>query len=206
MSTPQEVFLIDDDDAVRDSMGMLMVAYDIPYVSFASAEEFLQYYDNNQRGCLVLDIRMAGMSGLELQSCLNDKGSVLPIIFISGHGDVPMAVEAMRLGALDFLRKPIDEQKLLDCIYNAFKNEAEIRSTNNNRIMLRSRIRTLTERESEVFSMVAEGDTNKIIALQLGISERTVEVHRSQVMKKLDAKTMADLVRAHVLMQDPTNA
>jgi FixJ family two-component response regulator len=195
---PQLVYIIDDDEAVRDSIGMLLDSADLAYCSFAGADEFLADYDGSQRGCLVLDIRMPGMTGLELQNRLAEIGSSLPIIFITGHGDVPMAVEAMRNGAFDFLRKPVDESSFIDRIHTALDQESGDWRQRLDRDQNRERIESLTEREREVFRLVAEGLANKVIASDLGISERTVEVHRSQVMKKLDARTLAQLVRIHL--------
>ena len=194
----QLVYIIDDDEAVRDSMSMLLDSAELQYSCFETADDFCAQHDNTQRGCLVLDIRMSGMTGLALQQYLTDIGSILPIIFITGHGDVPMAVEAMRRGALDFLRKPVNEIDLLDRIQQAFDREAGNWGEKTDRSQLQHRIDSLTERENEVFKRVASGAANKVIAVDLGISERTVEVHRSQVMKKLEARTLAQLVRFYL--------
>jgi FixJ family two-component response regulator len=196
---PQQlVYVIDDDEAVRDSMGMLLESADLPYRCFASADSFLKEHEDSQRGCLVLDIRMPGMTGIDLQMELTQAGSSLPIIFITGHGDVPMAVEAMRRGAFDFLRKPINEVNFLERIANALDRETGDWQHKLDRDQARQRIAALSEREREVFERVAEGMANKLVASELGISERTVEVHRSQVMKKLDARTLAQLVRIYL--------
>jgi two-component system, LuxR family, response regulator FixJ len=197
----QLVYVIDDDAAVRDSMGMLLESADLPYRCFDSAQGFLQEHDGSQRGCLVLDIRMPGMTGIDLQQRLSEIGSSLPIIFITGHGDVPMAVEAMRRGAFDFLRKPVNEEGFIERIAHAFERETGDWRQKLDREQARQRIATLSEREREVFELVAEGLANKLVASELGISERTVEVHRSQVMKKLDAKTLAQLVRIYLQSQ-----
>lgn len=194
----QLVYIIDDDEAVRDSMSMLLDSVDLPYRCYASADRFFNEHDGSQRGCLVLDIRMPGMTGLELQQKLVQIGSSLPIIFISGHGDVPMAVEAMRQGAHDFLRKPVNEVDFLDRIATALDRESGNWHDRLDREQARQRIDSLSAREQEVFYLVAEGLANKAVAGELGISERTVEVHRSQVMKKLDARTLAQLVRIHL--------
>jgi len=199
----QQVFVIDDDEAVRDSMSMLLDTVDLPHHCFASAMEFLDFYDGSQRGCVVLDIRMPGMSGLELQQRLNDSNAMLPIIFITGHGDIPMAVEAMRRGAMDFMRKPFREQDLLDRIQHALEHEAGMRDVLLDRAKILQRIATLTAREHEVFERVVKGQANKVIALDLGISERTVEVHRAQVMRKLEARTLAQLVRIKIEADQP---
>jgi len=198
VNAAQRVYVIDDDEAVRDSMGMLLESADLGYECFASADDFFAQYDDSRRGCLVLDIRMPGMTGLELQRKLGAEGSTLPIIFLTGHGDVPMAVEAMRHGAFDFLRKPVNESDFIDRIQLALDLEAGNWHQKTDREQARERIASLTERENEVFDMVATGVANKVIASELGISERTVEVHRSQVMKKLGARTLAQLVRLHI--------
>ncbi len=198
MSADQRVYVIDDDEAVRDSMGMLLESADIDYSCFASADEFLDDHDETRRGCLVLDIRMPGMTGLELQKSLGATGSTLPIIFLTGHGDVPMAVEAMRQGAFDFLRKPVNENNFIERIQLALDQESGDWRQKTDREQLCERVASLTGREREVFKMVAEGIANKVIASELGISERTVEVHRAQVMKKLGARTLAQLVRIHI--------
>jgi len=194
----QLVYIIDDDEAVRDSMGMLLDSADLAFRCFASADEFFAQHDSSRRGCLVLDIRMPGISGLELQQKLSAMGSTLPIIFITGHGDVPMAVEAMRQGAIDFLRKPVNEDNFLERIQHALDQESGNWHQRLDQAQTRQRIATLTEREHEVFQLVTAGIANKAIASDLGISERTVEVHRAQVMKKLGAKTLAQLVRIHL--------
>ncbi len=200
-TTKQQVFLIDDDEAVRDAMGMLLESSGLSYRSFASARDFLDDYNNDLRGCLVLDIRMPGMDGLELQSILNNKSSTLPIIFITGHGDIPMAVEAMRLGAVDFMRKPINELTLLDSIDQALSHETDIRKQTIDIQRSKLKLDSLTQREQQIFECVAEGQTNKSIAFDFDISERTVEVHRAQVMKKLDVTTLAQLVRLKILLE-----
>ena len=199
----QQVFIIDDDEAVRDSMSMLLETIDLSHQCFSSATEFLDCFDGSQRGCLVLDIRMPGMNGLELQQRLKEKEAHLPIIFITGHGDVPMAVEAMREGALDFMRKPIREQELLDRIQEALEHEAGTRKNIFDRERMLKRLASLTLREREVFDRVAEGHANKVIGLDLGISERTVEVHRSQVMKKLEVSSLAQLVKIKIDIDKP---
>ena len=186
--TEQQVFIIDDDEAVRDSMSMLLDTVDLSHLCFASAVEFLEFYDGTQHGCLVLDIRMPGMSGLELQERLKEREIILPIIFITGHGDIPMAVEAMRKGALDFMRKPIREQDLLDRIQDAFKQETGIRKETVKRKKITNLHASLTLREKEIFKLVASGKANKVIGFELDISERTVEVHRAQVMKNWKPK------------------
>lgn len=198
MDREQTVFIVDDDEGIREGLGMLLETVGQPYESVGSAVEFLENYDPDKRGCLVLDIRMPRMSGLELQEALSERGSNLPIIFITGHGDIPMAVEAMRRGALDFIRKPFREQDLLDRINEALDVELLNRKQTVERDELIQAIGALTDRERSVFERVADGEMNKVIAFDLGISERTVEVHRANVIRKLGAKTLADLIRIKV--------
>lgn len=200
-TTNQQVFIIDDDEAVRDAMSMLLDTVDMPHQCFCSATEFLESYRESHRGCLVLDIRMPNINGLELQQEMSKRGICLPIIFITGHGDVPMAVEAMRRGALDFMRKPIKEEALLRRIQEALNCDDQQQSVRQDRENLQTLIDTLTPREFEVFQRVADGQANKVVSAELGISERTVEVYRYQMMKKLDANTLADLVKIKIQMQ-----
>ncbi|GJM09042.1 MAG: DNA-binding response regulator [Lysobacteraceae bacterium] len=198
MNREQTVYVVDDDEGVRDGLGMLLETVGLSYEAFGSATEFLESYDPNSRGCLVLDIRMPKISGLELQGLLSARGSDLPIIFITGHGDIPMAVEAMRRGAMDFIRKPFREQELLDRINEALDVELVRRKRAQERDALVSKIEALTEREKMVFEAVARGDMNKVIAIDLGISERTVEVHRANVMRKIGVRTLAELIRIKI--------
>ncbi|MEZ5560935.1 MAG: response regulator transcription factor [Pseudomonadales bacterium] len=199
------VFVVDDDEPVRDAIGMMLETVDIPFQTFASAQAFLDSYDRACHGCLVLDIRMPGMSGLELQQKLIEMRSPLPIVFITGHGDIPMAVEAMKRGAVDFIRKPFRDQDLLDRVQEALNVEAAQRTEQDNLERIRMRVGTLTPRESEVFERVAQGQANKVVAIDLGISERTVEIHRSQVMQKTGARTLADLVRMKLTLERAEN-
>jgi len=189
------VFIVDDDDEVRDSLEDLVDSVGLKAEIFASAQEFLAAYDPLRAGCLVLDIRMPGMSGLELQEKLGERQAVLPIIFITGHGDVPMAVEAMRRGAVDFIQKPFRDQDLLDRINSALAQGVGRREDMEEQRAIEERIHSLTRREYQVMEMVVEGKANKVIAIDLGLSQRTVEVHRANVMEKMRAKTLADLVR-----------
>ena len=198
-STPT-VFVVDDDEPVRDSIAMLLDTVDIPYQTFATAQEFLDSYDKAGSGCLVLDIRMPGMSGLELQERLIEDEAPIPIVFITGHGDIPMAVDAMKRGAVDFIRKPFRDQELLDRIHEALNVDANKRSAYTDLEEVRGKIASLTPREHEVYERVAQGQANKVVAIELGISERTVEIHRSQVMRKTKARTLADLVRMKLLV------
>jgi len=198
MDKQDTVFVVDDDEGIREGLGLLLETVGQRYESYSSAIEFLDAYDASKGGCLVLDIRMPQMSGLELQEKLNEQGSLLPIIFITGHGDIQMAVEAMRRGALDFIRKPFREQDLLDRINEALAFDAGQRKNIAERQQLVDKVAALSKREHEVFHRVANGEMNKVIAQDLGISARTVEVHRSQVMKKLGVRTLAQLVRIKI--------
>lgn len=195
MSEKERVFVVDDDEAVRDSIGMLLETVDIPYVTYPDGQSFLDGVDPSEVSCLVLDIRMPGMSGLELQEKLGAMQVDIPIVFITGHGDIPMAVEAMRRGAVDFLRKPFRDQELLDRIQEALSRDADNRGQAADVESVKEQIAELTPREREVFKRVASGQANKVVAIELGISERTVEIHRSNVMQKTHSRSLADLVR-----------
>jgi len=192
------VYIVDDDQAIRHAMGLLLKSVGLQHQVFASADEFLESYTGNSNGCLVLDIRMPGLSGLELQQKLIDKGSSLPIIFISGHGDIPMAVEAIQKGAFDFIQKPFRDQELLDQISEALSTARLQKAERDQRLDIQDRIATLTKREHEVLDLVVTGKPNKIIAHELGVSQRTIEIHRARVMEKMCAKSLAELVRMHM--------
>ena len=201
MNDDQTVFVVDDDEGVRDGLSLLLATVGQPCELYEGAHEFLDAYDDAKRGCLVLDIRMPRMTGLDLQKKLQEMGSTLPIIFITGHGDIPMAVEAMRRGALDFIRKPFREHDLLERINEALNADEDAYRRAQDHQALADKLATLSEREMEVFDRVADGRMNKVIAAELGISERTVEVHRGQVMKKLGVRTLAQLVRIKIDME-----
>jgi two-component system, LuxR family, response regulator FixJ len=188
-------FIVDDDEAVRSSLRLLLKSVGLAPVALGSAREFLEKYDPAQPGCLVLDVRMPEMSGLELQEQLNLQGAVIPVIFITGHGDVPMAVEAMQAGAFDFLQKPFRDQDLIDRIQRALEKDRADRAVLNERSLIRQRLESLTPREREVLTMVTSGKPNKIMAADLGVSQRTVEIHRARVMEKMGASSLAQLVR-----------
>jgi FixJ family two-component response regulator len=189
------VFIVDDDEAVRESLGLLLESVDQGSKGFAAGTEFLEAYSDDMAGCIVLDIRMPGMNGMELQKKLNEANSILPIIFVTGHGDVPMAVEAMQYGAVDFIQKPYREQDLLDKINQALNLDEQQRSSLREKQQIIKRIDTLTPRELEVMDMMIDGNANKVIAIDLGISQRTVEIHRSRVMEKMNTHSLAHLVR-----------
>jgi len=191
---PALVFIVDDDDAVRNSIRLLMKSLSLATRPLSTAQEFLSTYDPQQPGCLILDVRMPGMSGLELQQQLNLRGAIIPVIFITGHGDVPMAVEAMQQGAFDFLQKPFRDQELLDRVQRAIAKDHAIREQLRGNETIRQRLESLTPREHDVLGLVASGAPNKIIAHKLGISQRTVEIHRARVMEKMNAESLAHLV------------
>ena len=196
MSVPAPtVFIVDDDEAVRASLRLLLKSVGIAAQAFGSAQEFLASYDPARPGCLVLDIRMPGMSGMELQQHLNMRGAIIPVLFISGHGDVPMAVEAMKNGAFDFLQKPFRDQELIDRVQRALARDGESRVSLSQHSKLRNRLDSLTSREREVFDLMVQGKPNKIMAADLGISQRTVEIHRARVMEKLGVSSLAQAVR-----------
>ena len=189
------IFVVDDDAAVRDALKLLLRSVGHAVETFGSAQEFLDAYGEDRAGCLVLDIRMPGMSGLELQQKLNEQHSILPIIFITGHGDVPMAVEAMQAGAVDFIQKPFRDQDLIDRINQALDKDSSNRAALGERNDIRRRLETLTPREREVLDLVVHGKANKVIAGDLKLSQRTVEIHRARVMEKMQASSLAHLVR-----------
>jgi two-component system response regulator FixJ len=189
------VFVVDDDNAVRDALRFLLRSVGLTVETFASATEFLEAYRDDRPGCLVLDIRMPGMTGLELQDKLMERRSILPIIFITGHGDVPMAVEAMQAGAMDFIQKPFRDQDLLDRIHQAIDKDAKTRQSLGELAAIRARLASLTPREREVMDLVVHGKANKVIAGDLDLSQRTVEIHRARVMEKMEASSLAHLVR-----------
>ena len=192
------VFIVDDDAAIRFAMQALMDSVNLSHEIFASADEFLEKIGDQRPGCLVLDIRMPGLGGLELQEELIKRGNTLPIIFITGHGDVPMAVEAMQKGAVDFIQKPFRDQELLDRIREALATDEERREAQQQHAEVATRLDRLTNREREVFDLVVTGKPNKVIAYELGVSQRTVEIHRARVMEKMQARSLADLVKMHM--------
>ena len=189
------VYIIDDDEAVRESLALLLDSVDLRHASYASAEEFLAHYSPEMTGCIVLDVRMPLVNGLELQAILNEKNNHLPILFVTGHGDVPMAVEAMQHGAIDFIQKPYRDEDLLTKIHVGLSLDAEFRQSLSQFDEIKKRLADLTPREHQVMEMMIEGHANKVIAIDLGISQRTVEIHRSNMMEKMGVKRLADLVR-----------
>jgi len=198
------VYIVDDDDAIRAALRLLLKSIGLAATTLSSAQEFLTSYSPQQPGCLILDVRMPGMSGLELQQQLNLRGAIIPVIFITGHGDVPMAVEAMQQGAFDFLQKPFRDQDLIDRIQRALAKDQADRVQLRERDRIKERMESLTAREREVLDLVTSGKPNKIMAADLGVSQRTVEIHRSRVMEKMGASSLAQLVRMVLDIQDGT--
>jgi len=191
----QTVFVVDDDEAVRESLRLLLGSVGLEVECFSSAADFLAAYDPDRSGCLLLDVRLPVMSGPDLQEKLASMHSILPIIFLTGHADVPLAVRAMQAGAFDFLEKPFNDQELLDRAHAALDRDATNREELEGRRAIVDRMARLTPREKQVLALVVEGDANKIVADRLNISERTVEIHRAHVMEKMHATSLAHLVR-----------
>lgn len=189
------IYIVDDDEAVRNSLRFLLKSVGLVGQTLAAANEFLDTYQPQQPGCLILDVRMPGMSGLELQQQLNLRGAIIPVIFITGHGDVPMAVEAMQHGAFDFLQKPFRDQDLLDRIQRALERDARNRAALAQHERIRASFHSLTPRERQVLGLMTRGKANKVMAAELGVSQRTVEIHRARVMDKTGAASLAQLVR-----------
>ncbi len=194
-SRPPTVFVVDDDEGMRRALSLLLNTVGYRTAEFSSPKDFLHNFKADTAGCLVLDIRMPGMSGLELQQQLNKMGSMLPVIFITGHGDVPMAVQAMKDGAFEFVQKPFRDQELLDRINHALELDRENRGSLALRADVLRRFESLTPREKQVMGLVVDGAANKVIAIDLGLSERTVEIHRAKVMEKMGARSVAHLVK-----------
>lgn len=200
MTPPSTVFLIDDDQAVRDAVGLLLRSGGLVVATFPDAASFLAAGVLNQPGCLVLDVRMPGMSGLDLQKQLNAQGCRLPILFMTGHGDVPMAIRAMKAGAFDFIEKPFQGEVLLERVRAALALDGRERCRQARRDAIAARMALLSPREREVLERVAEGQYNKVIAAELGISLSTVETHRKRVMEKLQAGSLSDLIQMLALI------
>jgi len=189
------VYVVDDDEAVRDSLQWLLEGKDYRVRCFESAEMFLERYDPKEVACLIVDVRMEGMSGLDLQNRLVENHSPLPVVFITGHGDVPMAVDTMKKGAMDFIQKPFDEVKLVTLVERMLDHARQSFSVHQQAVNRDALLSKLTMRESQVLERIVAGRLNKQIADDLGISIKTVEAHRANIMEKLNANTVADLLK-----------
>jgi two-component system response regulator FixJ len=196
------VHVVDDDEAVRDSIRLLLYSVGLAVETYASAADFLARAELTRPGCVVADVRMPGMSGLDLQKTLAGRKVPLPVIILTGHGDIPMAVGALRAGASDFIEKPYDDQHLIDSVHRALDQGDRDRRDRERIDWARACWDKLTAREKDVMTMVAAGDSNKVIGARLGISPRTVEVHRGNVMEKFEVRTLSDLVRAAQLLEE----
>lgn len=194
MTARPTVFIVDDDPAVRDSLGLSLRAAGFDVTPCACAEDFLRIYRPEQRGCVLLDIRMPGMSGIELQEHLGERGLRIPIVFITGHGDIPTSVRAIKRGAVDFLEKPFSREDLIGRIEEALEQDALIHDKDDACTAILARFQRLTPREREVMGLVVSGKANKVIARELGMSYRTVETHRARVMEKMHADSLVALV------------
>lgn len=195
MQSDAIVYIVDDDEPIRKSLSLLMKSEGYRSVPCASAQEFLERFDSQSPGCVVLDVRMPGMSGLELQQLLADRGSPVPVIIMTGHGDVAMAVRAMKAGARDFIEKPFDNQVLLDRIAEALADAEQQQRRDEALEMARARLELLTPRERETMDLLVAGKLNKQVAADLNISVRTVESHRAKIMDKLQVRSLSELVR-----------
>jgi len=198
----QTVFIVDDDEPVRDALRLLMKSVGHEAKTFATGDEFLISCSSGVSGCLILDIRMPGMSGLELQEKLHKRGVNIPIIFITGHGDVPMAVQAMKHGAMEFLQKPFREQDLVDRVNEALEKDLNTHKLALQGTEIEQRVTKLTPRERQIMGMIVQGKASKVIAIDLGVSQRTVDTHRTRIMRKMQARSLAELVQMAVRHQD----
>ncbi|MET0987422.1 MAG: response regulator [Steroidobacteraceae bacterium] len=196
------VYIVDDDENMRHVIALMLRSVYYNAIEFGRPEEFLAAFDPQRHSCVVLDIRMPGMSGLQVQQRLNAAGAILPVIFITGHGDIAMAVQAMKDGAFDFLTKPFREQDLLDRINSALKLDADRRAAIQVHADLHRRRASLSQRELEVLAMIVDGKSNKTVARQLGLSERTIEIHRANIMEKMGARSVAQLVQMYLSLSD----
>jgi FixJ family two-component response regulator len=204
MSDDPTVFVVDDDRAVRKSLRWLLESVDLKVETFESAREFLEKYEPHRPGCVVLDVRMPGMSGLELQDHLRSAGIDIPVIIITGYGDIPMAVRAMKAGAIDFIEKPVCDQVLLEHIHDALEVDQKRRQVRTNSREVVERLQSLTRREAEVMEYVVQGLSSKEIAKELDVSFKTIEAHRAKIMKKMDAKSVPHLIHMNLLTRDTT--
>jgi FixJ family two-component response regulator len=195
MNANQTVYIVDDDADVADSMSMLLESTGLRTQQYHSAEELLKNPIDLLMGCLILDVRMPDMNGLDLHQEIKRSNANLPVVFVTGHGDVPMAVHAMKNGALEFLQKPFRDQEFIDCVNRALKANNDALSGLNRRRSIQARMDSLTKREYEIMRLIAAGNITKVVASKLSISPRTVEIHRARTMEKMQAKTLAQLVQ-----------
>jgi len=199
MNNQPTVFVVDDDQAMRNSLKWLIESVSMQVETYDSADAFIKNYYPGRSGCLLLDVRMPGMSGLELQEYLVKQRISIPVVVITGHGDVPMAIRAMKSGAVDFIEKPFNDELLLESIRHALMMDEQQRDKQAQRAEIATRLARLTPREHEVMAMVTSGKANKEIAATLGVSSKTVEAHRARVMEKMQAPSLAELVRMALL-------
>jgi len=192
------VFLIDDDASVRDSLSLLLSLKGIATQPFATADSFIENFQPERGGCVLTDLRMPGMSGLELQATLRERHVEVPVVVLTAHGDVATARAALKNGAFDFLEKPVDDAMLVDVLRNALRVDRERRAAASSRSAVDERIERLTGREREILALLAAGHQNREIATQLGISPRTVEVHKARIMEKLECHSLAELIRINL--------
>ncbi len=202
MSNDGNIYIIDDDQQVRGALALLMESVGLKPQTFSSGMEFLEQFDPEQPGCIILDVRMPGMSGLELQARLAAEPVHPPIIIITGHGDVPMAVRAVQAGAVNFIEKPFNDQVLLDSVHRALEKDAQRRGKASRLAEIKSRLESLTPREKEVMNLVVAGQRNKVIAMNLSVAQSTVEAHRAKVMEKMRAESLSDLMRMVLSLED----
>jgi len=191
---PPTIHIVDDDDSFRRAVSRLLQAAGFAVQGYASAAEYLLARADEQPGCVVLDVSMPGLDGLELQAALAKEGASLPMVFVTGHGDIPMSVRAMKTGAVDFLTKPVKKEALLQAVQAALARDAERRTAREQFLKRRAGIESLTPREREVFDLVTAGKLNKQIAAELGTAERTVKAHRANIMEKMQVESLAELV------------
>ena len=201
MSSSATVFVVDDDREVRDALQLLMESVGLVVETHGSAQAYLDQFEPGRAGCLVVDVRMPGMSGMDLQARLAAERLHPPIIVITGHGDVPMAVRAVQAGAVDFIEKPFNDQALLDSVHRAIEQDAEQRGEASILADIQARYEKLTPREREVLEQVVAGKRNKVIAFDLDVSQSTVEAHRAKVMEKMEADTLSDLMRMMITLE-----
>ncbi|MCP4408231.1 MAG: response regulator transcription factor [Gammaproteobacteria bacterium] len=194
MDNDSTIFLVDDNHNVRDALSLFLESTGLQVRAYPSAQAFLEHYDSLHPGCLVLDIRMPGMNGMELQQELIKRHIDIPIIFLSGHGDIPMSVKALKAGAVDFIEKPFNDEVLLNCIHEAIIKDAQTRVFNAQKSKILANYAQLTRREKEVMKFVISGHSNKEIARELDISHRTIDVHRARIMEKMQANSLPELV------------